>query len=485
MDNLGVISAYSRGQRIGLALGPLSYIFILLLFRPEGLSLEGVHVLGATVWLGWWWITDSAPMAATGLLPVVLFPLSGAMPIREATAAYAHPMIFLFLGGFILALAMEKWELHRRIALTILSMVGQHQRQIVLGFMGATGFLSMWISNTATTVMMMPIGAAVIGQVAGASSGGAPTSFGKALMLGIAYSASIGGMATLIGTPTNPIFASIAEEMFGAEISFVGWMSLGLPISVLLTGLAWWVLTQVAFKLTRPVPGGTNFKEQLQALGPITKEEKQVGVVFLFVALSWMTRSFTWEYLFPGINDTSIAIMGAVVLFLLPGKAGGGQRLMTWPDTQKLPWGILLLFGGGLCVAQGFTRTGLADWIGDQLSVLDVFSLFWIILLIVALVNFLTEVTSNVATASMILPILAALSAALGVHPYMLMVGATLAASCAFMLPVATAPNAVVFGSDQLRISDMVRAGFLLNLASIVLISMAMYFLLPLLWGLQ
>lgn len=482
--------AYTRIQQIGLVLGPLSYCLCRLYVAPTGLSEVGVSVLATTLWVAFWWISEAAPMAVTGLMPVILFSLSGALPLGDTTRAYAHPMIFLFLGGFVLALAMEKWNLHRRIALAILTKVGSHSRQIVLGFMLATGFLSMWISNTATTVMMLPIGMAVIAQMDPKSrinpvnkSQGMGSPFGKALMLGIAYSASIGGVATLVGTPTNPIFAGVAESLYGVNISFAQWMILGLPISILLMAFAWLYLTRWAFPLHRSLAGGVDFSEQKKDLGPMKLEEKVTLIVFILVATCWIVGKYTLGSIIPGINDTAIALVGATALFLWPAKQAVG-RIMNWEDTQKLPWGILILFGGGLCIAEGFKTSGLAVWIGEQLSVLEFWPLIIIILVIVALVNFLTEVTSNVATASMILPILAALAEAIGVHPFTLMVGATVAASCAFMLPVATAPNAVVFGSGQLRIPNMVKAGFVINLVSIVVITLLVYFLLPALWDL-
>ncbi|HAA15666.1 MAG TPA: anion transporter [Cytophagales bacterium] len=481
MDRGKFLVGYSSVQLIGLLAGPISFILVLLLFSPEDLSPEGVAVMATTAWVACWWLTEAAPMAATALLPIFLFPLLGALPIRQTTEAYAHPMIFLFVGGFILALSMEKWNLHRRIALTILSKVGDHGKQIVLGFMVATGFLSMWISNTATTVMMLPIGLAVIGQMSAQQPG---SSFGKALLLGIAYSASIGGMATLVGTPTNPIFAGIAEETYGISIGFTEWFALGFPITILLIAAAWWFLTHVAFKITRSLAGGADFSQQLVALGRVKREEKVILVVFGLIASAWIGGRYIREFIAPGLHDTAIAIAGATVLFLWPSRSDSSGRLMTWEDTLKLPWSVLILFGGGLSIARGFTTSGLAAWIGNQLATLETWPLFLIILVIVALVNFLTEVTSNVATASMILPILAALATTIGVHPFTLMVGATFAASCAFMLPVATAPNAVIFGSGELRIPDMVRAGFLLNLFSVVIISLVVYFLMPLIWDL-
>lgn len=464
-----------------LLAGPALFVMILFFFRPEGLSESGLAVLACTSWIAVWWITEVVPIPVTSLLPIILFPLTGALSISETTASYGHHLIFLYIGGFILAMAIEKWNLHKRIALNVIRLVGSDSQRIVLGFMLATAFLSMWISNTATSVMMLPIGMAIVMQLQ--SVDGKNEGFGKALMLGIAYSASIGGMATLIGTPPNLVLAGVVQEYYGFEIVFSRWMLLACPLSLLLLLICWKYLTRFAFRLDR-LPGkqsGDEIREQLRKLGKLAFEEKAVLMVFVVTALLWITRSFLLSALLPGLDDTIIAIVAALILFILPAKKE--KRILNWETAVKIPWGIVLLFGGGLAIAAGFQSTGLAVWIGSQMSALQGLSLLAVLFVVVGLVNFLTEVTSNTATTSMILPILAPVAIAIGVNPLLLMVGAALAASCAFMLPVATPPNAVVFGSGYLKMSDMVRTGFVLNVISVVIIALYLYFVLPLLWG--
>lgn len=476
----------TKRQLIGFVLGPLLFLFILLFFSPEGLSKEAIGVLAATTWIATWWITEAIPIPATALLPIILFPLTGALPANTVTPSYGDTTIFLFMGGFIIAIGMEKWNLHKRIAMTIISLVGTSTNRIVLGFMLATGFLSMWISNTATAMMMLPIGTAVIYQVSETvkkEKKGDATNFSKVLMLGIAYSASIGGLGTLIGTPPNTIFAGVVKELYGVDFSFATWMLFGVPIAAVLLFLTWGYLIKVAFPLDfKELPGGKAIVErEKKQLGAITFEEKLVLAVFSFTALAWVTRTFILNKWIPSLDDTMIAIFGALLLFLLPAKRA--SRLINWEDAKSLPWGILLLFGGGLAIAKGFNETGLAKWIGQQLTVLEGVSFVVILLIVTAFVIFLTEITSNTATATMMFPIMASLAAALDVHPYSLMVAAGIAASCAFMLPVATPPNAVVFGSSYINMGDMVKAGFWINIMSIAVIALAVYTLMPIVWG--
>src|SRR5690554_6823464 len=479
---------FTTAGNIGLVLGPLSFVLISFLVTPEDLSNEGVAMLAITSWIAIWWITEAIPIAATSLLPLVLFPLSGVMGIKDTSSSYADPLVLLYMGGFMIAIAIEKWNFHRRIALSIISIIGTNLRMIVLGFMMATAFLSMWISNTATALMMLPIGTAVISQLGGNLKGTQVTEkmIGQALMLGIAYSASLGGLATIIGTPTNIVLVAIVKEIYGIEIGFAQWMLVGLPASLLLLGICWWYLTKIAypFPVSMEMPGGRmEIIRQKELLGNISVEEKRVFLVFGLVCFCWITRSFLLQAFIPALNDTIIALAGALVLFVLPAGKNTGGSLLDWKSAEKLPWGILLLFGGGLSIAAGFQTTGLAQWIGVQFVLLENFP-FWIFLIaIIAAVNFLTEITSNTATASMILPILAAVALAMGVHPFGLMVSATMAASCAFMLPVATPPNAIVFGSGYLTIPDMMRTGVWMNIISIILLFFITYFLVPLLWN--
>lgn len=475
-------------RTIGLFLGPILFVVILLFFHPEGLSKNANAILACAIWIAIWWITEALPIAVTALLPIILFPLSGGLSLQETTASYGHKYIFLFIGGFVLSIAIEKWNLHKRIALNIIRVVGTNVVQIILGFMVATAFLSMWISNTATAVMILPVGMAIVAQLRDNPDTKEDENliFGKALMLAIAYSASIGGMATLIGTPPNLVLAGVVQETYGIEISFSQWFSFGFPISVVFLILSWMYLTKVAFKFKQKTfPGGKDeIHRQLKELGKITSEEKTVLVVFILTAFAWITRSFLLKSFIPAIDDTIIAIVFAVLLFILP-SSKKQERLLNWEDTVKLPWGILLLFGGGMALALGFDSSGLAVWIGSQMTSLEAIPLIALLFILIASVNFLTEITSNLATTAMLLPVLVSLASAIGIHPYFLLVGATVAASCAFMLPVATPPNAVVFGSGYLKIEDMVKKGIWMNIISIILLTIIVYYFLPLIWDLK
>ncbi len=475
-------------KQIGLVLGPLLFILTRLFYKPEGLSEEANAILASTLWIAVWWITEALPIAVTALLPIILFPLTNGLSLATTTASYGHEYIFLFVGGFILAIAIERWDLHKRIALNIISTVGTNINKIILGFMVATAFLSMWISNTATAVMILPVGVAIVLQLQDnpVTQKNENIIFGKALMLAIAYSASIGGMATLIGTPPNLVLAGVVESSLGAEITFFQWFKFGFPISVVLLLTCWVYLTRFAFKFERKeFPGGRQeIDRQLQLLGKMSYEEKIVSLVFILTAAAWICRSFLLSDLIPGINDTIIAVVSATCLFILPTK-DKKRALLDWDEAVKLPWGILLLFGGGMALATAFETTGLAVWIGSKLANVEGFSIFILILIIIAAVNFLTEITSNLATTAMLLPIFISVAAALNINPYLLLVSTTVAASCAFMLPVATPPNAVVFGSGYLEIKDMVQKGIWMNILSIIVLTLFVYYILPWLWDLS
>lgn len=486
--------SYNTPQLIGLFLGPLLFILTMLFVNPEGLTPEAKAILASTIWIATWWITEAIPIPATSLLPIVLFPLTGGLDVGETTSAYGNDTIFLFMGGFMIALTMEKWNLHKRIALTIIALIGTNTERIILGFMVATGFLSMWISNTATAMMMVPIGLAIIYQVSEAlkhddsiDTSRENFSFGKALMLGIAYSASLGGIATLIGTPPNTLLAGAVNEIYGIEITFAEWMLFGVPLAWIFIFVAWFYLIKIAFPLKlKELPGGSAvIKEQKTELGNASYEEKIVFSIFLLAAFAWITRSFLLVEFLPGLNDAMVGLIAALILFAIPSKNRQGDHLLDWSTAVKLPWGILLLFGGGLAIAAGFTQSGLSEWVGGQLIGLQGVNVLIIVLIVAAFVLFLTEITSNTATASMMFPIMASLAVALGIHPYALMVTAAVTASCAFMLPVATPPNAVVFGSGYLKIIDMARAGFILNVFGIVFVGLAVYYFLPLVWGID
>lgn len=475
-------------KQIGLVAGPVSFLIILLWFKPEGLSEEGVAILASTVWIAIWWITEAIPIAVTSLLPIILFPLTGGLDIKTTTASFGHRYIFLYVGGFIIAIAIEKWNLHRRIALNTIRLIGTNMVNIILGFMVATALLSMWISNTATSVMMLPIGMAVVSQLKDnpATKANEHLIFGKALMLAIAYSASIGGISTLIGTPPNLVLAGIVQELYDIEITFAQWFMFGLPISTILLLICWQYLAKVAFSFKgQAFPGGRKaIQDEIRRLGKMSYEERIILVVFVATAVAWISRSYVLQKFLPNIDDTIIAIISAIIIFLIPSKTPG-KMLLTWEDAVKLPWGILFLFGGGLALAAGFTSSGLAEWIGQQMTLLEGVSLLLIIVVIIAAVNFLTEITSNLATTAMLLPILAPMALTLDIHPYLLLIAATTAASCAFMLPVATPPNAVVFGSGYLRIPEMVKTGIWLNIISIILLTIMVYWVLPMIWGFE
>ncbi len=476
-------------QRIGLLLGPLVFFLFCFLPLPEGLGKPGMMVAACTCWMAIWWLTEAVPIYLTAMLPLILYPIAGVMDIKAAAPPYGSWLVWLLFCGFSLAAAIEKWNLHKRIALRIILATGTAPDRILLGFMIATAFLSMWISNTATAVMMTPIGVAVAVTLSGVA-GGEDDDFAKALLLSIAYSASIGGISSLIGTPTNLIFANAASELLEMEISFQKWLSIGLPIGIGLLLICWIYLSRFAFsfKGQSGQAGQQVVKEQYRALGPASRAEKRVGLVFGVVALSWISRDFLLSRAFPLMNDTTIGLIGVFLLFVLPSgtKRHKNSRtsvpLLDWPSVQNIPWGVLLLIGGGLAIAEGFKVTNLASWIGSQLGQLESLPFFLLLLVIVTIVNFLTEITSNMATVSILMPILAVTGQAMQVNPILLMVAATLAAGCAFMLPISTPPNAVVFGTNYLRIQDMARVGFAINLFSILFISLVVYYYTPLVW---
>lgn len=473
-------------RNIFLVLGPLAFLILQTFDPPSGMPESAFSMLGITLWMAIWWVTEAIPIGVTALLPIILFPLTGAVDLSSTTASYGHKYIFLYMGGFMLAIAIEKWNLHKRIALQVIRIIGTNVSKIILGFMVATAFLSMWISNTATSVMMLPIAMSIVTQLKDnpATREDENLIFGKALMLGIAYSASIGGVATLIGTPPNLVFAGYVEEVYGIEITFWQWAKWGLPIAIPLLVIAWIYLTKFAFTFKqKEFPGG---REEINALikqlGPMKKEEKIVLGIFVLTAFAWITRSFVLQPLLPAIDDTIIAMCAGILLFTIKSDNKKKEPLINWEDAVKLPWGIILLFGGGMALASGFETTGLAEWLGSQMSLLQGLALIVLVVVIVASVNFITEVTSNLATTAMLLPILAPIAIGLDINPYILMVATTVAASCAFMLPVATPPNAVVFGSGYLKISDMAKSGIWMNIVSIVFLSLMVYYLLPFIW---
>jgi len=428
------------------------------------------------VWMAVWWMTEAIPVYATALLPLALFPILGVATIGESAAPYGHELIFLFMGGFVIALAMERWGLHQRIAFSVLSVVGDRASRMVGGFMVASAVLSMWVSNTATAVMMLPIALSVV-RLAGDDEGGR---FRVALLLGVAYGCSIGGIGTLIGTPPNLFLASYARTELGVEISFVRWMAFGVPLVVCFLPTAWWLLTRVLYPLgDRRIEGGREgVRIALAELGPLSRGERIVMIVFAITAVSWVTRPLLvglgWGP-FGGLTDTGIAIVAALSLFCIPVDAKRRVFAMDWETAARLPWGVLVLFGGGLSLAAAIRHNGVGDFIGSQFASFGTMPTLALVVAIITLVIFLTELTSNTATTATLIPILAGLASGMGTAPLLLIVPAAVAASCAFMLPVATPPNAIVFGSGHVSMFEMNRAGLWLNFVGIVLITALTY----------
>lgn len=447
----------------GLILGPALFL-VLLVLPVEGLPWQARAVAAGTAWIICWWVTEAIPVAATALLPIVLFPALGAMGAGTVTAEYGDPIIFLFIGGFFIAIAMEKWNLHARIALTIVERIGTSQRRIVAGFIAATGFVSAWISNTATAMMMTPVAAAVIARSEGKGVNGR---FSAALTLSIAYAASIGGIATLIGSPPNLIFAGMYRTLTGSEITFMQWAKIGFPLAVILLALCWAYLVYVAFPLTSQAIR-ISVGEEVSSLGPISREERRVLSVFLLVATLWITRA-AWGGYLPMISDPVIAVFGAVLLFLLP--AGNGGALLQWNDAGKIPWNVVLLFGGGLALAKGFVDSGLEAWVAGHLRSIAGVPPFIVILAVIILVIFMTEIASNTATATLFVPIAGMLASVISMDPLLLMVPAALSASLAFMMPVGTPPNAIIYATGRVTMAQMIRAGFWMNCISIAVLA--------------
>ena len=474
-------------RKIGLVLGLFLFFYSLFSTPPANMSEQAWITAGVGMLMAVWWVTQVLPLPVTSLLPIILFPLIGISSVREATVPYVNPVIFLLLGGFIIATALQRWQLHRRLALTILHLVGSHPHAIVGGFMVVSALLSMWISNTATTIMMLPIAISLVQVMLEGQSKEAANKFTVCLMLGIAYAASIGGLGTLIGTPPNAMVAAFMTQTYGINIGFAQWMSFGLPVVFILLPIAWLLLTRLVFTfdLGHNTTAAGVVDSELEALGPMTTPEKRTAIVFVFIALAWVTRPLLQQI--PGLaalNDTIIAVVGAVSLFLIPSgeKQQKNTRLLNWSTAKGIPWGVLLLFGGGLSLAAAISSSGLAAWLGTVLSVLTSFHVFTLLLSIVAMVVFLTELTSNTATTATLLPVLGGIATAAYLEPMLLIAPMALAASCAFMLPVATAPNAIVFGSGKVSIPQMARAGFCLNLVVITLITPLAYLLIPLIF---
>lgn len=474
-------------RRIGLVGGLLLGGGLLLVPVPDGLDPAAWRTAAVGVLMAVWWITEAIPISATALIPLVFFPVLGITDIDGAATPYANPLIFLFLGGFIIAQSMQVWRLHRRIALGIVNWVGVKPSSIIIGFILASAALSMWVSNTATALMMLPIGLSIIELTRDrlAERGEErPPHFGIVLLLSIAYGCNVGGMGTLIGTPPNALLAGFFSESYGIEVGFAQWMIVGLPLVAVALPLVYTVLTGVYPIELKKLPGGTAIIDEERAkLGSVSTAETRVAVIFGLTAVLWITRPLLTAVV-PGLSDAGIAIGAALVLFLMP--AGTEDRaLLVWEDAERLPWGVLLLFGGGLSLASAITDTGLAEWIGQGVNALGGWPILLVVVSTVALIVMLTEITSNTATTAAFLPILGAVAIGLGENPFLFTVPAALAASCAFMLPVATPPNAIVYGSELLTIPQMSKVGIWLNVLFIVVVTGIAYALLGVAFGVE
>ncbi len=484
---------------IGLLLGPLIFGLILLLPSPDYLSHEAWRVIALAAFMLFWWVTEAVPIPVTAILPIILVPFLGieGLDVKAAAAPYANPIVFLFMGGFMIAVAMERWRLHRRIALNIVKLTGTNANGIILGFMIATAAISMWISNTATTVMMLPIALSVIDlltekpEVEAGPRDRGMRFFSVSLMLGIAYAANIGGTATIIGTPPTVVFVGYMEETFDYTVSFTDWMLLGTPFAALMIFLTYFFITRVLY------PNGLGeFKgaqevisSELMKLGKMTTGERRTLFVFGGTALFWILRNpinqLAGSFL-PSLefSDTSIALIATVLLFVIPVDSEKGKFILEWKDTEKLPWGILLLFGGGLSLANALDHTGIIGLIGEQFTQTQHVGIF-IMIGLTAVSLFLTEIMSNLALVVVLLPVVGGVALGMGLDPLVLCIPVTLAASCAFMLPMSTPPNAIVFASGYLRIPQMVRAGLILNILAILLIALAAQYFLPIVFNIQ
>lgn len=494
-------------RRIALFAGPALFALVALAPTPAGMPWPAQITAAITLWIAVWWIAEPIEMAATSLLPLVLLPLTGIASLKVVAAEYGNEIVFLFMAGFFMGKSIERWQLHRRIALRMVLWIGSDPSRTVLGFMLATAFISMWISNTATAVMMAPVAIAVAAQ---SEVGAGKENFAKALLLGVGYACSIGGLATIIGTPTNAIFLSFVQQKMGETVSFGKWFLFGFPFSLTLLLVCWQLLVRM-FPLGKQtattVDSQRHLREQLVALGQISSPERRILWVFGAVIVAWVSGSLLWykplnlwvHLHMAGLplpedldkvpaycSDTIIAVMGAILFFIVPaGSKTEKTTLLDWPTASKIPWGILILFGGGLALAKGFDLSGLAVWFGDAMKGLGFLPHALILLVVLGVVVLLSEVASNIATASMMMPVLAALAGSIGAHPFGLMLAATLAASFGFGLPIATAPNSIVYASGHLSTRDMARVGFVLDALAVLLLLAFLYVLLPLVWGIR
>lgn len=473
-------------KAIGLVLGPV--LFIVLNLIPDLISdhPEANAVIATATWMIIWWITEAVSISVTALLPLLLFPLLGVMPLTDVGANYGSPIIFLFFGGFVLALALEKVNLHRRIALTIIHLTGTTPEKVILGFMIATASLSMWISNTASTVVMLPIALSVIQLLIEDADGFTKKdkNFALSVMLGIAFSANAGGIATVIGTPPNSVLIGLLENEYQIEISFLRWMTIGLPISIILIGISYLVLVKWMFPCRGLKFGASQsvIRDELRKLGPPGPREKMVLAIFGVTVFLWVFRTLINSWI-PGLglSDTGISMLAAISLFSVPFNLRKGAFILEWKDTTRLAWGILILFGGGLALARGMSASGIVDVVSDAIATAEVSILFTAFLLIL-LMLFMTELMSNVALVAVLAPVVAGIAIGLNIPMLHLLIPVTIASSCAFMLPMATPPNAIVFASGYIKVHEMARVGVILNLISVVLLVLIFQFVMPLLF---
>ncbi len=495
-DTRNVTHRPSKSHDIGLVLGPLLAIVVYVLLKDApGLDEPARRLAGITVLMAAWWVSEAIPLAATALIPVIAFPLLGILAIDETTVRYGHKLIFLFMGGLMLGKGLERWGAHKRLALMIILVVGTSPRQIVAGIMLASAVLSGFVSNTATAMMMLPI-VLSIGVLAAGEDYEAPTAkrFNVCLLLALAYGASIGGIATITGTPPNGFLAGFMTQELGIEMSYARWLRLGIPLTVVMLPISWAYLVFVAMPVRiAEIPGGRRYiRERLSALGPMQSAELLSVVIFGLTAFMWITHGWIESWFqngpipnFPKIDDATIAIGGALLMFIVPTDRTRQTRVLSWGHAESIPWGVLLLFGGGLALAKGVTNTGLDSWIGQQIATFGNPGELPLLGGITTLIVFLTEITSNTATTSTMLPVLAAVGEGMGIDPTLLVIGAAVSASCAFMLPVATPPNAIVFASGRISIKQMALAGFGLNLICIVIITIMVWAFAPKFLGLN
>ncbi len=477
-------------ERVGLLLGPLVFLLFSFSGQQQAIMPETAwYTAGIGLWMAIWWATEAIPVPATAFIPLVTFGYFGIASFKDTATSFAHPIIFLFLGAFFLALAIERWNLHRRVALKILSFTGTDGKRLIAGFMLTAAFLSMWMTNTSTTMMLLPIGLSVAKVIVDSIDGlddQQSRDFHMALLLGLAYGATIGGLSTLIGTPPNALLAAFLKDNYGIEIDFLQWMMVGVPVTLIMLPLGWYVLTHIAFKIT--LKGDARVAEYLRfeykEMGTMSSAEKRVALIFLLVVVGWiLRRPLASVFGLDGLSDSAIAMTGALLLFLVPASNIDNSKLITWHDSSRLPWGVLILFGGGLALASAVSKTGLAQWLGGTLEPLTAVSVVLLLVCATVLVIFLTELTSNLATTATFLPVISALSLSADISPLLLTVPVALAASCAFMLPVATPPNAIVFSSGHLTIPTMIRCGLILNLVGTILLSLVAIWLVPMVFG--